>query len=61
MCHLMMLGDEKQTFDLICKDNEIKYSQEEKVFELVIGDKLYFSLHTKKLTKKGDLNKYYLE
>ena len=48
----MVIGDNKQTIDLSCQDNEIKYSHEEKVLGVTIDNKLNFLSHVKKLTKK---------
>lgn len=50
----MVIGDNKQTIDLSCQDNEIKYSHEEKVLGVTIDNKLNFLSHVKKLTKKAN-------
>ena len=50
----MILGDDKQTFGPFCQDNKIKYNQEEKVLEVTIDNKLNFTSHVKKLTKKAN-------
>ena len=51
----MVISDEKQTFDLSCQDNKIKYSLEEKVLGVTIDNKLNFLSHLIKLmTKKAN-------
>ena len=51
--HFMILGDNKQTFGLICQDDKIKYSQEEKV-GVPFARKPNFASHVKKLTRKAN-------
>lgn len=50
----MVISDDKQTFDLSCQDNKIKYSLEEKVLGVTIDNKLNFLSHLIKLTKKAN-------
>ena len=55
-CNFMILGGDKQTFDFICQENEIKYSQEQQPLRKTTDNKLNFPSHVKKLTKKAMKN-----